>query len=327
MTSTVVYTDGACKGNPGPGGWAWVVPDGPSAAGAESPTTNQRMEIRAAYEAVRSLDGPLEVRSDSTYVVKCFTDRWWSGWIARGWRNSQRQPVANRDLWEPFIELVRSRDDVQFVWVKGHAGDRWNDVADQLAVAAATTGVSTAGPSEAGASTTAPTGYAIAVLGHQPPELGGYEPNPISDAVLDRLVAVLGAKATMHDDLVVLTGLRLGAETLGAEAARRLGLPYDVVLPYPDPDARWPAARRGRFAELLAGARHVDVLRRAAPEDSAAAAAALGRRDTGIARRAAEAILVWDGRDERLGRLHRTLTDHLGDDVWLVDPADCGASS
>ncbi len=327
MTSTVVYTDGACKGNPGPGGWAWVVPDGPSASGAESPTTNQRMEIRAAYEAVRSLDGPLEVRSDSTYVVKCFTDRWWAGWLARGWRNSQRQPVANRDLWEPFIELVRGRDDVRFVWVKGHAGDRWNDVADQLAVAAATTASTPTTAGTTAAPEGEPTGHLVAVLGHQPPELGGFDPNPMAAAVLDRLVAVLGAQATMHDDLVVLTGLRLGAETLGAEAARRLGLPYDVVLPYPDPDARWPAERRARFADLLAGARRVDVLRRTAPEDTAAAAAALGRRDTAIARRAAEAILVWDGRDERLTRLHRTLTDHLGDDVWIVDPAECGATS
>jgi len=331
VTSTVVYTDGACKGNPGPGGWAWVVPDGPSDAGAESPTTNQRMEIRAAFEAVRTLDGPLEVRSDSTYVVKCFTDRWWSGWIARGWRNSQRQPVANRDLWEPFVDLVRSRGDVQFVWVKGHAGDRWNDLADQLAVEAATAAAgkvatSSAATASAGAPTvTEASGHVVAVLGHQPPELGGYNPNPLADAVVDRLVAVLTAKATMHDDLVVLTGLRLGAETLGAEAAHRVGVPFDVVLPYPDPDARWPAARRARFAELLAAARRVDVLARVAPVGTAAAAASLGRRDTWIARHAAEAILVWDGRDDRLARLHRTLTDHLGDDVWLVDPADCGA--
>lgn len=135
---TVAYTDGACSGNPGPGGWAWVVPDGPFAAGAEAHTTNQRMEIAAALEAVRAFDGPVHVVSDSTYVVNCFRDRWWEGWMRRNWMNSQRKPVANRDLWEPLIELVRSRGTVTFEWVKGHSGDKWNDVADVLAVEAAT---------------------------------------------------------------------------------------------------------------------------------------------------------------------------------------------
>ena len=133
---TVVYTDGACRGNPGPGGWAWVVPNGQSASGGAPQTTNQRMELNAVLEAVRSVEGALEVFSDSTYVVNCFRDRWWEGWIRRGWRNSQKKPVANRDLWEPLIELVLARD-VEFVWVKGHSGDRWNDEADRLATEAA----------------------------------------------------------------------------------------------------------------------------------------------------------------------------------------------
>ena len=74
---TVAYTDGACSGNPGPGGWAWVVPEGRWASGAEEHTTNQRMELTAALEAARALDRPLHVISDSTYVVNCFRDRWW----------------------------------------------------------------------------------------------------------------------------------------------------------------------------------------------------------------------------------------------------------
>jgi ribonuclease HI len=136
------YTDGACSGNPGPGGWAWVVPGGPYAAGWDGRTTNQRMEITAALEAVRAHqagelgEGPLTVVSDSTYVVNCFRDRWWEGWLRRGWINSQKKPVANRDLWEPLIELVRARGDVSFEWVKGHNGDEWNDRADALAVEA-----------------------------------------------------------------------------------------------------------------------------------------------------------------------------------------------
>lgn len=134
---TIVYTDGACSGNPGPGGWAWAVPDGPFACGAEPHTTNQRMEIAAALEAVDTLDGPLDIVSDSTYVVNCFRDRWYAGWKQRGWKNSQRKPVANRDLWEPFIDLVLERGDVTFRWVKGHGTDPMNEMVDLLAVEAA----------------------------------------------------------------------------------------------------------------------------------------------------------------------------------------------
>jgi ribonuclease HI len=94
------------------------------------------MEIRAALEAVRSLGGgPLVVVSDSTYVVNCFRDRWWQGWTARGWVNSAKKPVANRDLWEPLITEVNDRGDVTFRWVKGHSGDEMNDLVDSLAVA------------------------------------------------------------------------------------------------------------------------------------------------------------------------------------------------
>ena len=133
----VVYTDGACLGNPGPGGWAWVVPDGPFGSGCDGKTTNQRMELTAALEAVRAFDCPLLVVSDSTYVVHCFRDRWWENWLRRGWVNKARKPVANRDLWEPLIDAYRARDDVDFQWVKGHSGDRWNDEADRLAMEAA----------------------------------------------------------------------------------------------------------------------------------------------------------------------------------------------
>lgn len=135
---TVVYTDGACSGNPGPGGWAWAVPGGRFASGAAAHTTNQRMEIQAVLEALRTLEGPIEVVSDSTYVINCFRDKWWEGWMRRGWTNSARKPVANRDLWEPLIELVRAGD-VTFKWVKGHSGDEMNDLVDRLAVEAGRT--------------------------------------------------------------------------------------------------------------------------------------------------------------------------------------------
>ncbi len=146
----VVYTDGACRGNPGRGGWAWAVPGGAYASGADGHTTNQRMEIMAALEALRSLtpDAPhgVEVVSDSTYVVKCFTDGWWRGWQRRNWKNSKNQPVANRDLWEPLLALALDPDvPVTFRWVKGHSGDRWNDRVDELATQAADLGSGTSG--------------------------------------------------------------------------------------------------------------------------------------------------------------------------------------
>lgn len=129
-----VWTDGACSGNPGPGGWAWATEDGRQGSGGDPATTNQRMEIRAALEAVRALDGPLVVVSDSTYVVNCFRDRWWKGWIDRGWLTSGRKPVVSRDLWEPLITAVNERGDISFRWVKGHSGDKMNDLVDKLAV-------------------------------------------------------------------------------------------------------------------------------------------------------------------------------------------------
>ena len=134
-----VWTDGACSGNPGPGGWAWATKDGRQGSGGAKATTNQRMEVQAALEAVRTLgaDGPLVVVSDSTYVVNCFRDGWWKGWLAKGWVNSQKKPVANKDLWEPLILAVKDRPDVTFRWVKGHSGDEMNDLVDALAVAAA----------------------------------------------------------------------------------------------------------------------------------------------------------------------------------------------
>ena len=142
---TTVYTDGACSGNPGPGGWAWVVPDGEFAAGSDLATTNQRMELKAALEAVKAFQGEIIIFSDSTYVVNCFRDRWWEGWLRRGWINSAKKPVKNRDLWEPLIEIYRERDNISFSWVKGHSGDRWNDEADRLAVQAGAEQVSIKG--------------------------------------------------------------------------------------------------------------------------------------------------------------------------------------
>jgi len=134
-----VYTDGACRGNPGPGGWAWASGPDDYASGANAHTTNQRMEILAVIEALREHSvGPVEIVSDSNYVVKCFHDSWYLGWRRRNWRNAKGQPVANRDLWEVLLPLVLdSGRAVTFSWVKGHSGDMMNDFVDELATRAA----------------------------------------------------------------------------------------------------------------------------------------------------------------------------------------------
>ena len=140
-----VYTDGACLGNPGPGGWAWVVPedqDAPEAgrqeSGSEAETTSQRMELTAVLKALDSLRdvAALDVYSDSRYVVDCFEKRWWEGWMRRSWRTSAKKAVQNQDLWRPLLELALQRD-VEFHWVKAHYGNRWNELADFLANSAA----------------------------------------------------------------------------------------------------------------------------------------------------------------------------------------------
>ncbi len=137
--SIVVYTDGACSGNPGPGGWAWAVSREEFDSGSENPSTNQRMEVNAAFMAVAHFADQyvhIEIVSDSQYVVKCFNDQWHVGWMKRNWKNSAGKPVANKDLWEPFIKKVMDHGNVSFTWVKGHSGHEMNDFVDELAVAA-----------------------------------------------------------------------------------------------------------------------------------------------------------------------------------------------
>jgi len=330
--ATTVYTDGACKGNPGPGGWGWVVPGGRRSNGGEPLTTNQRMELAAVLDALRQLSGSVIVVSDSTYVVNCFRDGWWKGWIKRGWRNSKKEPVANRDLWEPLIDLYRSRaDEIEFRWVKGHAGNEWNELADELAVEAAllqaealSGNADTVEPDDEGESVQqgsgwSPPGRSLAAFGVQPPEIGGYEDNPTSDDVRRRLVEVFAAKREMNRDLMILTGLRLGVETLAGQAAIEAGVPYTAVLPFPDPDAKWPEASRRRFAELRDSARFVVLLDSSVPSTPREAGKALSRRNAWMARVADEAVVVWDHGDPWLVRLASELEREMPDDVWHLD--------
>jgi ribonuclease HI len=140
MKEVVIYTDGACSGNPGPGGWGAVLIAGEhrkEISGGEKETTNQRMELLAVIEALKMLKYPCSVKvySDSAYLINCFKSRWYVNWERNGWLNSQKQPVANRDLWEELLRLCRMHH-VQFLKVKGHSGDRWNERCDELARAA-----------------------------------------------------------------------------------------------------------------------------------------------------------------------------------------------
>ena len=139
IDKVTIYTDGECSGNTGPGGWAWAVDNEVYGSGSESPSTNQRMEVLAAHMAVREFSDSaklIEIVSDSTYVVKCFNDKWHIGWKKRNWKNAAGKQVANQDLWKPFIEDVLDHGNVNFKWVKGHSGDRMNDFVDMLAVKA-----------------------------------------------------------------------------------------------------------------------------------------------------------------------------------------------
>ncbi|MGH9170395.1 MAG: ribonuclease H family protein [Acidimicrobiales bacterium] len=135
----VCYTDGACLGNPGPGGWAWATGKDLYRSGAAPATTNQRMELTAVLRALEALSGPIQVVSDSTYVVNCFRDSWWRGWRARGWKNSKGEQVANQDLWKPLIGIAIDErgGEVEFRWVKGHASSAGNNLVDALANEAA----------------------------------------------------------------------------------------------------------------------------------------------------------------------------------------------
>ncbi len=125
-----VWTDGSCYPNPGPGGWAWALDRETFASGPARVTTNNRMEMMAAIRAIQANEGPLEVFSDSQYVCNCFVQGWHVKWAASGWRH-KGEDRKNRDLWEPFVNLVLSRD-IKFTWVKGHAGNDMNEFVDEL---------------------------------------------------------------------------------------------------------------------------------------------------------------------------------------------------
>lgn len=140
MSELIIYSDGGCSGNPGPGGWGFVIVDGASEtvrSGGEKMTTNNRMELTAVIEALRLVLAtaswsvlPVAVFTDSQYVQKGIS-QWISGWKRNGWRTASKDPVKNKDLWMMLDELA-ARLQLRWVWVKGHAGVHYNEICDEL---------------------------------------------------------------------------------------------------------------------------------------------------------------------------------------------------
>lgn len=138
-----IYTDGACRGNPGPGGWAAILlykGHKREISGGEAETTNQRMEIQAAIEGLKALKRPAKVRlhSDSAYLVNAFRQGWIERWQANGWVTAAKKPVSNKELWQELLRVMKPHQ-VEWVKVVGHADDEWNNRADELARAAVPT--------------------------------------------------------------------------------------------------------------------------------------------------------------------------------------------
>ena len=139
MKEVSIYTDGACSGNPGPGGWAAILRykgQEKVLSGGERETTNNRMELTAALRALEVLKEPCRVtlKSDSRYLVDAVTKGWARSWRAKGWMRNAKEPARNPELWEALLQQLEKHE-VQFLWVKGHAEDPYNDRCDKLAVA------------------------------------------------------------------------------------------------------------------------------------------------------------------------------------------------
>lgn len=140
-TKVIIYTDGACSGNPGPGGWGTILMASGAKkemSGGEPLTTNNRMELMAVIEGLSALKRPcdVDIYSDSAYVVNAFNQHWITNWQRNGWRNSAKAEVANVDLWKRLLELTTVHN-VNFIKVKGHADNEFNNRCDRLAVEAA----------------------------------------------------------------------------------------------------------------------------------------------------------------------------------------------
>ena len=137
MEEVIIYTDGACSGNPGPGGWGSILMykgNKKEISGGKKETTNNIMELTAVIEGLKLLKFPCKVKlySDSAYVVNAFNQKWIYGWLKNGWKNSSKDPVKNKELWQELYELTKIHE-VEFIKVKGHADNEYNNRCDELA--------------------------------------------------------------------------------------------------------------------------------------------------------------------------------------------------
>jgi hypothetical protein len=279
---------------------------------------------------------------DSTYV-KDGLEKWSKAWARNGWRTKAGQPVKNRELWEPLVLLAGERaGEVTFEWVKGHSGDPLNDLVDELAVVqrdahravlgGATPGAPGGGGKLADLSAAEqraerrlrdpriPAGHLLVVLGHGPDKLGGWDPNPIADGVRRKLVDIFAGFHAIHPDLVVLTGLRPGAELLAAEAAIRADVPYAAVVAFPGMDRNLSAASRARFADLVGRSSAPIAFEKKTPATDDDFRKAMRRRDSWLVNAADQAILVWDEADDRFARVWSDLDRRLGADLIVLHP-------
>ncbi len=137
MEEVTIYTDGACSGNPGPGGWGTILmykDTKKEISGGKDNTTNNIMELTAVIEGLKLLKFPCKVKlySDSAYVVNAFVQKWIFGWLKNGWKNSSKEPVKNKELWQELYNLTKIHD-VEFIKVKGHSDNEYNNRCDELA--------------------------------------------------------------------------------------------------------------------------------------------------------------------------------------------------
>lgn len=137
MEEITIYTDGACSGNPGPGGWGTILmykDTKKEISGGKDNTTNNIMELTAVIEGLKLLKFPCKVKlySDSAYVVNAFVQKWIFGWLKNGWKNSSKEPVKNKELWQELYNLTKIHD-VEFIKVKGHSDNEYNNRCDELA--------------------------------------------------------------------------------------------------------------------------------------------------------------------------------------------------
>ncbi len=337
-----IYTDGACSGNPGPGGWAWASSRSHHRSGGDAATTNNKMELTAVLRAIEDNPGrPLCVVMDSTYV-KDGLQKWSVNWRRNGWMTKDRKPVKNREIWEPLVAARDARDhELTFEWVKGHSGDAMNDLVDELAVVErdrfrAGLGPTPGAPCGGGKISDLPAeeqraerrrrdgripdGHLLLVLGVGPDALGGWDANPVADDVRRRLAEWIGAQAVVHPDLTVLTGLRPGAELLAAEAAIRAEVPYAVLVGFPGMETKWSAPGQARFRDLCSRASSVAQLHKQTPADKEGFGRTMRAREGWLIDAADQAVLVWDERDARLDSTFSALHKSMGDDLLVIKP-------